>query len=196
MDRHPSEGAEAGGVEGIDDVTRDVGRVPILQQCQRFTESAELHQQPPQGGLGGAERPSLTVALRSHHTVDAQVQGLDEPVERGENVTAREPGEIDPGVVAGGEPGALRGLNQLKRGGELALQVRQPARGKLKNEPSSSIASGIHRVGNIPFDRGGFLRAPSDDHVVEQRGEMASPQLGRQAGQRKGNSTGVGPDVG
>ena len=124
------------------------------------------------------------------------MQGLDASVERGEDVTARESGEIDPGVVAGGEAGPLRGLNELERGGELALQVRQPGLGQLEDEPSSGVACGVHRVGNLSFDRGGFLRAASDDHVVKQRREMPSPQLGPQARERKGSSTGVGPVVG
>src|SRR5712692_11032103 len=98
-------------------------------------------------------------------------------------------------VLAGEDPIAVGGRDQLERQIELVVGVLERALGDPQRERRSGVLSRSERRARVLEHRTRLLVAARGDEIVEEGGEVAGAQGLRKVGQVQGEASSSDPDL-
>ena len=186
VDRQPSQRDDAGGVE-------HGGSVPSVFEGEASVEHRERLGEPPGSeqhaavpGLEHLVGPALAVALRGGQAVGSDREGLLVPVADAQQLAMPHVREPEALVVAGEDPVAVGGRDQVERRVESVVGVVERALGDPQRERRPSVAGRRDRRARLVEHRARLVDAARGDEVVEEAREVAGAQARRKIGEVRG----------
>ena len=173
VDRQPSERDDAGGVEHGGRVRSVFEGEAAFEHRERLGEPSRPQEHAAVPGLEHLVRPALAVALGGGETVGGDRKRLLVAVGDAQQLAVPHVREPEALVVAGEDPVAVGGRDQLERRAEPVVGVLERALGDPERERRAGIVGRLDRCARLLEHRARLVDATGGDEVVEEAGEVA-----------------------